>query len=115
MCQIDGLTNTLGDVMTPPFSWAQYRKLQTCLVRETDDGYEAEDHVVVLGDFKRLYYMTRTPARLEISRCAGDAWTDYMVQVRMYARVAAEVVSPAAFCAIRGIEAADLTAAPYEG
>jgi len=116
---IDILTDLMGQPLTPPNSWRTYKQLPSCNL-DCECGYEETGHCAVMGQFNRLLWCVRTPAKVEVSRCTpgvGDeasAWRSYRQEVRCYLRADAVVVDPRAFAVIRGIEALDYTTPPAQ-
>jgi len=111
--QFDSLTDTTGQPMQPPPSYQTYRKLSACYLQGDEGAYEEPgDHVGVMGDFKRFFWAVRSPAQIEISRCADSAWRDYRVEIRAHLRAAPCVITPQAFCVLENITGIDLSTLP---
>jgi len=104
---VDNLMDTTNQPMQPPPSWDTYRRLVTCNL-DCVDEYEEAGHCAIMGQFNRLFWAVRNDARVEISRCAEDAWRNYLVEIRAYLRAVPVVISPQAFCVLRNINEVDL-------
>ncbi len=113
--QFDSLTDTTGQPLSPPPSYQTYRKLSACYLHEQDYDYDVDQHVGVMGDFRRFAWAVRHPAQIEISRCADSAWRDYRVEIRAFLRAAPCVITPQAFCVLGGIDGIDLSTLPANG
>ena len=99
---LDDIRTTDGVRAEPNFSYENWRKLASSQV-PINLG-EGSDTVAFLGEWKHLLWAVRTDARLEMSRCEGDAWSKHQVSLRMYLRGDIGLAYPAAFCKITGIQ-----------
>ena len=59
---------------------------------------------VFIGDFTQLMIGLRTSFRLEVSRVAGDAFTNLQVWIRAYLRADIQLAHPEAFCVLTGVD-----------
>lgn len=101
---LDRLTDSTGQPLQPPASFANLRKLVTNQVPvNLTKGTAANASEAYVGDFKQLWIGMRKNLTIEVSRQAGDAFGNLQVWIRIYARYDVQLAQPKHFVVIDGI------------
>ncbi len=99
---VDGLTDSTGQPLKPPESWAEYNKIDSNKVPIEEN--ETDTTKAFIGDFRQVIIGTRQQLRIETTTQAEDYWRKGQVGIRAYLRADVAVARPSGLLKMTNIE-----------
>lgn len=84
--ELDTLTDSTGQPLNAPKSYENLPNKLTTTQVPNNLGSSNDGSFAVLGDFTKLWYGIRTGVTIEVSRVAGDAFSNLKFKIRAYLR-----------------------------
>ncbi|KAF1295098.1 hypothetical protein BAU15_04915 [Enterococcus sp. JM4C] len=90
--ELDALTDVSGQPLNAPKSYENLTHKLTTTQVPNDLGAENDGSFAVVGDFTKLWYGVRTGVTIEVTRVAGDAFSNLKYKIRAYLRADVQTI-----------------------
>lgn len=90
--ELDALTDASGQPLNAPKSYENLTHKLTTTQVPNDLGTKDDGSFAVVGDFTKLWYGVRTGVTIEVTRVAGDAFSNLKYKIRAYLRADVQTI-----------------------
>lgn len=90
--ELDALTDASGQPLNAPKSYENLTHKLTTTQVPNDLGTKNDGSFAVVGDFTKLWYGVRTGVTIEVTRVAGDAFSNLKYKIRAYLRADVQTI-----------------------
>ncbi|MFW7432461.1 head maturation protease, ClpP-related [Vagococcus carniphilus] len=90
--ELDALTDSSGQPLNAPKSYENLTHKLTTTQVPNNLGTDKNGSFAIIGDFTKLWYGVRTGVTIEVTRVAGDAFSNLKFKIRAYLRADVQTV-----------------------